>query len=120
MIPEKYPVREVETGNYDERTLRNILDADATLIITHRGYEEEGTSLTFSWCSEYARPCFKFDVADLSRINRQQLTELSNWIDNNKIEVLNVAGNRESNSPGIQIYTLTLLERLFFPSVTDE
>jgi hypothetical protein len=116
-IPGRYPVREVEAGDYNERTRRNIQDADATLVITQYGFKEEGTDLTLSWCEEYGRPSFHFDISHPGIIHPQDLSDLSNWLKNNQIEVLNVAGNRESNSPGIQAYTLTLLERLFFPQV---
>lgn len=119
-IPGRYPVREVEAGDYNERTRRNIQDADATLVITQYGFKEVGTALTLSWCEEYGRPSFHFNISHAGLIQPQDLTELSNWLKNNKVEVLNVAGNRESNSPGIQAYTLTLLERLFFPLIGDK
>lgn len=119
-IPGRYPVREVEAGDYNERTRRNILDADATLVITQHGFMEEGTGLTLAWCEQYDRPSFHFDITHPGMIRPQDLADLFSWVKNNKIEVLNVAGNRESNSPGIQAYTLTLLERLFFPLVGDE
>jgi hypothetical protein len=110
----------VEAGDYNERTRRNIQDADATLVITQLGFIEEGTSLTLAWCEEYDRPNFHFDIRNPSLINPQELAELSGWLKAHKIDVLNIAGNRESNSPGIQAYTLTLLERLFFPLIGDE
>jgi hypothetical protein len=110
----------VEAGDYNERTRRNIQDADATLVITQYGFKEEGTELTLSWCEEYGRPSFHFDISNMGLIHPRDLADLSHWLKNNQIEVLNVAGNRESNSPGIQAYTLTLLERLFFPLVGNE
>ncbi|MEE9461413.1 MAG: putative molybdenum carrier protein, partial [Bacteroidales bacterium] len=119
-IPGRYPVREVEAGDYNERTHRNIQDADATLVVTQGGFMEEGTALTLSWCEEYGQPVFHWDISDPGLINLPDLAELSGWIQNHEIEVLNVAGNRESNSPGIQVYTVTLLEMLFFPQVGDE
>ncbi|KPL14667.1 MAG: hypothetical protein AMS26_09910 [Bacteroides sp. SM23_62] len=119
-IPGRYPVREVEAGDYNERTRRNIQDADATLVITQHGFMEEGTALTLAWCEKYSRPSFHFDISQPGLIPPQDLADLSDWLKSNRINVLNVAGNRESNSPGIQACTLTLLERLFFPLVGDE
>jgi len=119
-IPGRYPVREVEAGDYNERTLRNVQDADATLVITRHGFMEEGTALTLAWCEEFGRPSFHFDISHAGLIRAEDLDDLSSWLNNNKIEVLNVAGNRESNSPGIQAYTLTLLERLFCPLIRDK
>ncbi len=119
-IPGRYPVREVEAGDYNERTRRNIQDADATLVITQLGFMEEGTGLTLAWCEEYDRPNFHFDISIPGLIKPQYLAELSEWLKAHEIAVLNIAGNRESNSPGIQACTLTLLEKLFFPKVGDE
>jgi len=119
-IPGCYPVVEVEAGDYNERTRRNIQDADATLVITQGGYMEEGTELTLSWCEEYGRPCFHLDIAHMGLIQGEDVASVSGWLEDIGVEVLNVAGNRESNSPGIQSFTLTLLERLFFPLVGDK
>ncbi len=119
-IPDHYPVREVETGDYDERTRRNLKDADATLVITQHGFMEEGTALTLAWCEEYGRPVFHLDISRWGLVSPEDLAELSAWFGSHRIEVLNVAGNRESNSPGIQAFTLNLLEKLFFPLIGDE
>ncbi|MFL6540447.1 MAG: YpsA SLOG family protein, partial [Chthoniobacterales bacterium] len=32
-IPDQYPVRELPNGGFPERTLQNVLDSDATIII---------------------------------------------------------------------------------------
>jgi hypothetical protein len=119
-IPGRYPVREVEAGDYNERTRRNVQDADATLVITQQGFMEKGTGLTLAWCEQYGRPSFHYDISHPGLILPEDLADLYEWLKNNRIDVLNVAGNRESNSPGIQSLTLTLLERLFFPPVGDE
>ena len=119
-IPGRYPVREVESGDYNERTRRNIQDADATLVITQQGFREEGTELTLDWCEEYGQPYFRFDVSEPGWIPPEELARLRSWLESHSINVLNVAGNRESNSPGIQAITLTLLERLFFPLVGNK
>jgi hypothetical protein len=111
---------EVESGDYNERTRRNIQDADATLVITQQSFMEEGTALTLSWCEDFGRPCFHYDIPQPGMIRPEDLADLAGWLKNHSIEVLNVAGNRESNSPGIQAFTLTLLERLFFPLIGKE
>ena len=119
-IPGRYPVVEVEAGDYNERTLRNIQDADATLVITQHGFLEEGTALTLAWCEEFGRPYFHFNISHPGFIPGEDLARLKDWLDRHPIEVLNVAGNRESNSPGIQACTLTLLESLLLPVIGHE
>jgi hypothetical protein len=113
-------VVEVEAGDYQERTRRNIQDADATLVITQQGFLEEGTALTLAWCEEYGRPYFHFDISHPGLLPEDDLAEVKAWLAHHIIQVLNVAGNRESNSPGIQAATLTLLERLLLPVVGNE
>ena len=45
-IPDRYPVTEAESDDYDFRTRQNILDSDGTLIIIRDDLKEAGTILT--------------------------------------------------------------------------
>ena len=112
-IPDTYPLEEVEVPGYDERTRRNILDSDATLIITAGGRMEQGTRLTIEWAKRYKRPFFHLDLEDRSELNETPLANVRAWLLSAGIKVLNVAGNRESTSPGIGKYTILVLEKLF-------
>ena len=112
-IPERYPLREVEIPDYQERTRRNILDSDATLVITLGGKMEEGTRLTIKWAGEYGRPVFRLDLRCPGMPDADALAELARWMGSGGISTLNVAGNRESTSPGISGLTVKILERLF-------
>jgi len=49
---------------------------------------------------------------DLSGENDKNLQKVSNWINFNHLEILNIAGPRESNSPGIYVEALHFLEKL--------
>lgn len=112
-IPDKYPLKEVEVRDYDERTRRNIMDADATLVITAGGRIEKGTRLTLQWLEEFNRPFFHLDLGDLVKPDEVLLSRAKEWLRSVEVKVLNVAGNRESTSPGIQNVTILLLERVF-------
>jgi len=96
IIPEKYPLTETKTDQYPERTELNVKNSDATLILID-GEADRGTALTISLCKLHHKPWI---VIDLSNKNKEQ--NLCQWIKENKINVLNVAGNRESFSPGIE------------------
>ena len=96
IIPEKYPLTETKTDQYPERTELNVKNSDATLILID-GEADRGTALTISLCKLHHKPWI---VIDLSNKNKEQ--NLRQWIKENKINVLNVAGNRESFSPGIE------------------
>ena len=54
-IPTRYQLKEIEGIDYSERTRRNILESDATLILTS-GPLQGGTLLTFNLCNKLGRP----------------------------------------------------------------
>jgi hypothetical protein len=95
-LPEKYQLQETDSAGYAVRTERNVLDADATLILC-RGPLSGGTLLTKRICEKHEKP---HRVVNLSRPPSNQT--LHNWLKKYRVEILNVAGPRESQSPGIQ------------------
>ena len=91
-IPAKYPLQESPTANYAERTALNVKDSDGTLILAH-GPLRGGTALTKTFAERYRRPCLIVDLRDAV------LQQVSEWLRENSIRVLNVAGPRESSQP---------------------
>ena len=112
-IPEKYPLREIDGNDYHERTLRNIRDADATLVITAGGRMEEGTRLTLEWAEELGHPFFHLELENITKPDDAPIMAAGAWLAGRAVTVLNVAGNRESTSPGIGYSTVRILEKLF-------
>ena len=47
---------------------------------------------------------------------RLEIQALSDFLSSNKIEILNVAGPRESNEPGVYEWTLTMLRSFNRPA----
>lgn len=92
-----------EKENYDARTKRNIQDSDATLILVPRiplpTHIKDGTVLTINEVGLQDKKHFLFDLS-LSD-NEELVTECIEWIKENNINILNIAGPRESSSPGI-------------------
>jgi len=82
---------------YPKRTKKNVEDSDGTLLVGD--VESPGTRLTIKFCIELSKPHI---------INPTPET-LKKWIKVKNIEVLNVAGNRESKNPSIQQETFTLI-----------
>ncbi|NQT40841.1 MAG: molybdenum cofactor carrier, partial [Planctomycetes bacterium] len=77
------------------RTERNVVDSDATLILC-RGPLNGGTELTARLAEKHGRPCL---IVDLHEPPVEGT--VVEWLREHRIEVLNVAGPRESQSPGI-------------------
>lgn len=95
VIPEKYPLTETATDEYSERTALNVKSSDATLVIINRK-ADRGTSLTISLCQKYHKDHLVIDLSE-----EKWSIDVLKWIGQNKINILNIAGNRESYSPGI-------------------
>jgi Circularly permutated YpsA SLOG family len=92
-IPDRYPVRELDYGGFTERTLQNIKDSDATVII----YCDElrgGTEETVQFCTEQKRPHLLIDAAKISPERAAEL--IAEFVRGRKISALNVAGPRQS------------------------
>src|SRR5262249_16885162 len=94
-IPERYPLTETSSRAYPQPTPPNELDSDGTLILT-RGRPVGGTALTIKIAAEKDKPSL---VVDLGR--QADLAAVRSWCRTHQIRVLNVAGARESEQPGI-------------------
>ncbi|NIR28363.1 MAG: molybdenum cofactor carrier [Gammaproteobacteria bacterium] len=95
-IPDAYPLRETTSSDYRERTQRNVVESDATLIIA-RGALSGGTALTRDLAQRAGRPCLLLDLGSEPRVE-----PIREWLRAHDVRVLNVAGPRESQQPGIQ------------------
>lgn len=89
---------------YGPRTARNVAGSDGTVIFGKLG--SAGSQLTMWKCLELTKPFIHFDVPWLmaNRVERFQ-----EWMEQGNIEVLNVAGNRESVNRGIGIAVMEFL-----------
>jgi hypothetical protein len=103
VIPAAYPLRETPSAAYPERTAWNVRDSDGTLVIT-RGRPRGGTALTVSLARRAGKPGL---VVDLE--GGVGVSEVGRWLSDNQINVLNVAGPRESEAPGIHDQAMAFL-----------
>jgi Circularly permutated YpsA SLOG family len=86
-----------DTTTYTKRTAMNVQNSDGTAIFGHP--YSSGSRLTIKFCDELLKP----------RIVAPNPSRLAEWIETNHIEVLNVAGNRESRNPGIKESTKVII-----------
>jgi predicted Rossmann-fold nucleotide-binding protein len=98
IIPEYYPLQETEKEIYEERTEKNVEESDGTLILNNGFTLRGGTLYTYGMLRKHDKPVLVLDIDNNFEINFIALTE---WINENEIETLNIAGPRESTSPGI-------------------
>jgi hypothetical protein len=105
-----YRLREMPTGGYAERTEKNVMDSDGTLIISH-GAPTGGTEYTRKMVLKHGRQMLHIDL-NLHSSLMEAASLVQDWIAIHNIETLNVAGPRASKDSRIYELTLTLLTRL--------
>jgi hypothetical protein len=106
-IPACYALSETDSPEYPVRTQQNVLDADATLILC-RGEPNGGTELTRRLAQRHRRPSL---VVDLNRPPDRQA--IRRWLQQHGVAVLNIAGPRESQAPGIAAQAREFLQHCF-------
>ena len=97
VIPEHYPLAETRSAEFHVRTQRNVETSSATLVLT-RGTPTGGTRFAIEFARNLRRPVL---VVDLSDRTRDPIELIVRWLAETNPRVLNVAGPRESTTPGI-------------------
>lgn len=108
-IPMAYPVRETPSREYRVRTEWNVRESDATLVLTW-GPAGSGTCLTINLAQWLDKPLLVLDLGE-----DPDPAEVRDWLTAGGYEVLNVAGPRESLSPGIHALAREFLHAVLAP-----
>lgn len=106
-IPEHYPLTELKSTEYTDRTLKNVLESDASLIC-YKKQMDNGTELTAVFCEKNNKACLKVCVD-----RQNSIEDILDWIDQNEIRVLNIAGSRASSEEDIYEVVKPFLMKLF-------
>jgi hypothetical protein len=129
-IPDRYPVKELqekegrslecpggsETADpwkrdpFAARTFQNVKDSDGTVIF-YFGDLRGGTEYTVKCCTKQKRAYRLIDANNLSVQDAASL--IGDFILKNKIDILNVAGPRQSQWPGGYDYAFRALDIFF-------
>jgi len=99
-----YNIKEHERRGYPPRTEANVKDSDGTIRIANN-FSSAGERCTLNAIKWYNKPYID--------VGKATVLEVVDWVKENKIEVLNVAGNRESVAKGICQRTQDFLEQVF-------
>jgi hypothetical protein len=105
-IADRYPLMETPSSDPAERTFWNVRDSDGTLVLARRRIIG-GTRWTVDVAAELQKPYLMVRLT--TAVDVEAIQE---WIANQGIGILNVAGPRESEEPGIYIESRAALIRV--------
>jgi hypothetical protein len=97
-------MQEHPSADYLKRTEANVVDSDATLVLTP-GRPTGGSKKTIEYAKKHGRPCHHLDM---SKPMDEEVQKVLEWLNESCPDgcTLNVAGARESKNSGIQKATL--------------
>jgi len=113
MIDAAYRLVETKTADPAERTRLNVENSVATLVLC-AGPPVGGTRLTVDHARTVGRPFLVVNPFSASAAS-----DIADWLDAGAYPVLNVAGPRESECPGIYRSAVDVLTRVFQASLDD-
>jgi hypothetical protein len=108
-VPDAFhEMRETLGADPADRTARNVMAADGTLLVSH-GPPQGGSALTQATAERAGKPCLwiDLDVESASALARVQA-----WLVEHRVQVLNVAGPRASEDPTIYEAVFALVSAL--------
>ncbi|MEM8864117.1 MAG: putative molybdenum carrier protein [Planctomycetota bacterium] len=111
-LDDRYQLRETKTSKYDERTRRNIEDSDGTVVFSPTSKPTGGTQLTLDYARRRGKRVLHL-VASAEKPIVAHAAALQGWIATHRVRTLNVAGPRESQSPGIGSFVTDVLRAAF-------
>jgi hypothetical protein len=115
-LPQKYHLKETSSSQYSERTEKNVVAAEGTLILSH-GPLTGGSGYTRAMAIKHGRPWLHIDLDRMAAFHAA--TAINNWILQKEIEILNVAGPRASADPAIYRDTLNILESVYYLGLVE-
>ena len=104
-----FGLTECDEGGYEARTRRNAAVSDGTLLVGP--HTSGGSGLTHDMVRQLTKPLFLLAFEKPLNIQAEagRLEEFRCWLKDHEILTLNVAGYRESQSPGIADFTRRFL-----------
>lgn len=105
-VPLKYQMEEMKKGGYQARTKKNIEASDGTVIFC-QGRPSTGTKLTADHAIKINKPLL---ILDIDAVSKQTAVErIRDWIAKEGVEVMNVAGPRQSSAPIVALLAKKIL-----------
>lgn len=109
LIPAYYELRETPSRRYAQRTEWNIRDSDGTLVVSIAAEPQGGTRLTLELARRLGKP-----VLHVARENATDIfaigSQLRDFLSEHSIQILNVAGPRDSQEPEVAAFLTNVLQ----------
>jgi hypothetical protein len=107
----RYGLRQHHLPTYPPRTRDNVAHSDGTLIFGNPN--SPGSKLTRRICEQLGKYWYILYWSAGQGLNQHHFTFFPRWLDDHRIEILNVAGNRESIQPGVHDAVYRFLVAVF-------
>jgi Circularly permutated YpsA SLOG family len=117
VLNDQYRMQEMPTADYGHRTEQNVIDSEGTLILSH-GRLTGGSEYTRKMAVKQGRPWLHVDLTRMSAF--QAARSIGEWLAEQGIGVLNVAGPRASKDPRIYEATRGVLESAYYLGMVND
>lgn len=101
-VPAIFPVRETDSPDYRDRTVKNVRDTDATCIVHFNGLDD-GSKLAAAACRREQKPYLYLDAHEID--SESAATDLLRFVREHDVDALNVSGPPASLHPAAQAWT---------------
>ena len=112
VIHSRYALGETPSANYVQRTAWNVRDSKGTAVFTIRQTLTGGSKATGEFAAGYGRPWIHLS----KEATADPVTALRDFLVQNKVTVLNVAGSRASKEPQVAAFVQDVLSQVFKPA----
>jgi hypothetical protein len=109
----RYNLKETPSSGYVQRTKRNVRDSDGTVIFSIGENLSGGSLKTLEFAQKHEKPWLYLSAARTEDASRR----LWQFVEDNHIRVLNVAGSRASKEPRVGQFVTAILDRCFTPNL---
>ena len=119
-IDARYDLEETPDPAHRVRTEWNVRDADGTVIFSLARELHGGSLATLETARRSGKPCLRL-VRDAADGSSRAAAELCEFMESHRIEILNIAGPRASEEPGVGEFVSRVLEIAFtksFPALS--
>ena len=112
-IDPRYQLQETPSPDYQQRTEWNVQQSDGTVIFSVADHLAGGSLATLNFAQQHEKPWIYLSAAR----DEDAPKRLWQFIEDNHIQVLNVAGPRASEQPEVGSFVTAVLHRLFNPAL---